>query len=65
MAYKYDNYEAKDDISCAILYFREPRKLLICSGPPYDEEKDKAYWLQRSPGTTARLSCAGAQRQIS
>jgi hypothetical protein len=41
MAYKHDNYEAKDDISCAILYFREPRKLLICSGPPYDEEKDK------------------------
>ncbi len=31
MAYKYDSYEAKDDISCAILYFREPRHLLICS----------------------------------
>jgi hypothetical protein len=41
MAYKHDNYEAKDDISCAILYFREPRKLLICTGPPYEEEKDK------------------------
>lgn len=41
MAYKHDNYEARDDISCAILYFREPRKMLICSGPPYDEEKDK------------------------
>ncbi len=40
MAYKHDNYEAKDDISCAVIYFREPRKLLICSGPPYDKEKD-------------------------
>lgn len=40
MAYKYDSYEARDDISCAVLYFREPRKLLICSGPPYDQEKD-------------------------
>lgn len=40
MAYKNDNFEAKDDISCAILYFREPRKLLLCSGPPYDKEKD-------------------------
>ncbi len=40
MAYKHDNYEAKDDISCAVIYFREPRKLLICSGPPYEEEKD-------------------------
>jgi hypothetical protein len=31
----------KDDASCAIFYFREPRKLLICSGPPYDETKDR------------------------
>ncbi|MDP4240942.1 MAG: stage II sporulation protein E, partial [Bacteroidota bacterium] len=30
----------KDDASCAIIYFREPRKLLICSGPPFDETKD-------------------------
>jgi hypothetical protein len=40
MAYKYDSYEAKDDISCAVLYFREPRKLLVCTGPPYEEAKD-------------------------
>jgi len=31
----------RDDASCAIIYFREPRKLLICSGPPYDETKDR------------------------
>ncbi|MDA3779708.1 MAG: SpoIIE family protein phosphatase [Bacteroidales bacterium] len=41
MAYKNDNYEAKDDISCVSLYFRKPRKLLICTGPPYLKEKDK------------------------
>jgi hypothetical protein len=40
MAYKYDSYEAKDDISCAVLYFREPRKLLVCTGPPYETAKD-------------------------
>jgi hypothetical protein len=39
-AYKNDNYNAQDDTSCAVLYFREPRKLLLCSGPPYDEEND-------------------------
>ena len=31
----------KDDASCAVIYFREPRKLLVCSGPPYDETKDR------------------------
>lgn len=41
MAYKNDNYEAKDDISCVSLYFRKPRKLLICTGPPYLKDKDK------------------------
>lgn len=40
MAHKNDAYKAKDDISCAIIYFREPRKLLLCTGPPYEKEKD-------------------------
>jgi hypothetical protein len=41
MAHKNDAYKAKDDISCAIIYFREPRKLMICTGPPYEKEKDR------------------------
>jgi hypothetical protein len=41
MAHKNDSYKARDDISCATVYFREPRKLLICTGPPYEKEKDK------------------------
>lgn len=40
MAHKNDVYKAKDDISCAVVYFREPRKLLLCTGPPYEKEKD-------------------------
>lgn len=38
-----DGYRSKDDTSCAVIYFREPRKLLICTGPPFDENKDKEY----------------------
>ena len=41
IAYQNDSYKAKDDISCASLYFRNPRKLLLCTGPPYEEENDK------------------------
>lgn len=41
MAYQNDGYMAKDDASCAAIYFRDPRKLLICTGPPYEEERDK------------------------
>ena len=41
MAHKTDGYSSRDDTSCAVVYFREPRKLLVCTGPPYDEENDK------------------------
>jgi hypothetical protein len=41
MAHKNDLYKAKDDISCATIYFRDPRKLLICTGPPYEKDKDQ------------------------
>ncbi|MCF8390490.1 MAG: serine/threonine-protein phosphatase [Bacteroidales bacterium] len=40
-AHKADGYNSKDDTSCAIVYFREPRKLLVCTGPPYEKENDK------------------------
>jgi len=40
MAHKIDGYYSRDDSSCAMIYFRHPRKLLVCTGPPYEEEKD-------------------------
>ena len=39
-AHSNDEYQSKDDISSVVVYFREPRKLLLCSGPPFDKEKD-------------------------
>ncbi len=35
-----DNYHPKDDTSCTSVYFREPRKLLLVSGPPYEKNRD-------------------------
>ncbi len=40
-AHSNDAYQAKDDTSAAVIYFREPRHLLICSGPPFEKKKDK------------------------
>lgn len=42
-AYKNDSFHAKDDTSCVSIYYREPRKLLITTGPPYNEEKDHEF----------------------
>lgn len=36
-----DVYKAKDDISCVVIYYRKPRKLLVCSGPPFHSSQDE------------------------
>ena len=36
-----DDFHLKDDTSCAVIYYREPRKLLICTGPPYEKTNDE------------------------
>ena len=41
IAHANDEYTSKDDTSCAVLYFRNPRKMLICTGPPFEDENDK------------------------
>ena len=73
MAHKNDSYKARDDISCATIYFREPRKLLICTGPPYEKEKDKELALKvkgykgkviLSGGTTADIVARELNRTI-
>jgi hypothetical protein len=36
-----DIYIPKDDTSCAVVYFREPRKLLLVTGPPINRSSDR------------------------
>jgi len=40
MAHRNDGFSSKDDTSCATIYFRKPRKLLVVTGPPYEKEND-------------------------
>jgi hypothetical protein len=40
MAFRNDGFQSKDDSTCGTIYFREPRELLICTGPPYNKEDD-------------------------
>ncbi len=56
--------KAGDDISCTVIYFRNPRKLLLLSGPPFDEEKDKeiAEMIDYYDGKTA--ICGGTTANI-
>lgn len=73
-AYEKSNYEAKDDISAGVFYFRNPRKLMLVSGPPINPANDKkmAYILSEfqgkkavSGGTTANIISRELDQPIS
>lgn len=61
---KNDGFTPLDDTSCCVVYRRTPRNLLICTGPPYDLEKD-SYLAERVnsfPGK--RILCGGTTARI-
>jgi len=40
-----DLHTPKDDITCGVIYFRNARKTMICTGPPFSPEKDSEFAL--------------------
>lgn len=42
-AYSNDNFRSKDDTSCGVIYFRNPRKIIIATGPPFRKESDEEF----------------------
>lgn len=63
-AHANDGYQAKDDTSAAVIYFRDPRRLLICSGPPYEKEKDKELAQIVSSFDGKKILCGGTTADI-
>lgn len=59
-----DAYKAKDDITAGVVYLREARRMMICSGPPYDNKKDTllAKDLDLFDGT--KIICGGTTANI-
>lgn len=57
-AHANDEFHSKDDISSVVVYLREPRKLLICSGPPFDKAKDD-YLAQKVQNFKGRKVLSG------
>ncbi len=63
-AHANDGYQAKDDISSAVVYFREPRKLLLCSGPPFEKERDQDLARVVKGYTGKKVICGGTTADI-
>jgi len=56
--------QPKDDTSCAVLYYREPRNLMICTGPPYEKSKDVQLVKQMSEFEGTKIVCGGTTAGI-
>jgi len=38
-----DLHTPKDDLTCGVVYFRQPRKAILCTGPPFNPEEDNEF----------------------
>ncbi len=56
--------QAWDDMTCGVLYFRRPRRLLLLTGPPFERKRDAEYagLTTGFPGTT--VICGGTTADI-
>lgn len=63
-AFANDQGQAKDDITCGVIYFRHPRRLLVLSGPPFCKDRDSelADLVRTFPGRKA--ICGGTTATI-
>lgn len=59
-----DGGEAKDDITCGVVHFREPRRMLMVTGPPFFQSRDHdlARLVETFRGTIA--ICGGTTANI-
>ncbi|MDP4173450.1 MAG: SpoIIE family protein phosphatase [Bacteroidota bacterium] len=63
-AYANDSYKPKDDITCGVIYFRKPRKLMVLSGPPISKEKDKEIAEMINNFDGKKIICGGTTAKI-
>lgn len=53
-----------DDMTCAVIYFREPKKMLLFTGPPYDRKNDVQCAKLVKGFTGDKVICGGTSAEI-
>jgi hypothetical protein len=59
-----DGERAKDDITCGVIYFRRPRRLMVATGPPFDPENDKVMARLLANFDGRKVACGGTTAKI-
>jgi hypothetical protein len=59
-----DNFELKDDTTCGVIYFREPRKFMLITGPPFYKIKDYDFAGRIKSFKGKKIICGGTTAEI-
>jgi hypothetical protein len=59
-----DNFSMKDDATCGVIYFREPRKFMLITGPPFYKIKDFDFVGRIKNFAGKKIICGGTTAEI-
>jgi hypothetical protein len=59
-----DGLSAKDDITCGVVYFRSPRKLLVMTGAPFNRAHDHDLAKMAEHTSGRKVICGGTTANI-
>ena len=63
-ASSFDGFSPKDDITCGVIYFRNPRDMLVVTGPPVLKENDKVVAQLFDSFDGRKIVCGGTTANI-
>ena len=59
-----DGFHLRDDASCGVIYFRDPREMLIVTGPPFFKVKDSDFAQRIQDYQGIKIVCGGTTAEI-
>ncbi len=59
-----DDFSVKDDTTCGVIYFREPRKFMLITGPPFYKIKDFDFVGRIKHFNGKKIICGGTTAEI-
>ena len=57
-------FQPHDDMTCAVMYFREPRRMMVMTGPPYHKERDQEMAARLNDFSGKKVICGGTTANI-
>lgn len=59
-----DLMQPQDDMTCGVIHFRTPRRLLVCTGPPFSDSRDGRMGEMVRDFEGRKIVCGGTTSQI-